>query len=92
MLRLLVSLGLLLDWLLFLTGASALGWTLLILAAVPIATFILGQSVCDGDARPLVRSRMASQSAHRGDRRRAMQAIVVLIAAAVAGACMAAST
>jgi small-conductance mechanosensitive channel len=45
-LRLLVSLALLLDWLLFLTGASGLGWTLLILAAAPVATFVLGRSLC----------------------------------------------
>jgi hypothetical protein len=43
--RLLISLGLVFDWLLFVMGASALAWTLLILAAIPVTTLILGQSI-----------------------------------------------
>jgi small-conductance mechanosensitive channel len=77
-LRLLVSLALLLDWLLFLTGASALGWTLLILAAAPIATFVLGRSLCTvlhGQVpEPEVR-----QCPYRAIGERSIQAAVVLI-------------
>jgi small-conductance mechanosensitive channel len=79
-LSLLVSLALLLDWLLFLTGASALGWTLLILAAVPAATFVLGRSLCtvlhgqvpEADVR---------QCPYRAIGERSIQAAVVVISA-----------
>ena len=42
--RLLVSLALVFDWLLFLMG-NGLGWTLLILAAIPVVTSILSKSI-----------------------------------------------
>jgi small-conductance mechanosensitive channel len=78
--RLLVSLGLVLDWLLFLTGASALGWTLLILAAIPLATFILSRSIC-----VVMLGRWpgpgVERSAHVTIAERAMQALVVMLAA-----------
>jgi len=80
-LRLLASLALLLDWLLFLTGASSLGWTLLILAAVPIAIFVLGRSVCTvmhGQAP----AADVEQSPYRAIGERSIQAAVVLTAAA----------
>src|SRR5262249_30137594 len=44
MLRLLASVGLLLNWLLFLMGQTALGETLLTVAAAPIVAFILSRS------------------------------------------------
>src|SRR5262245_20757095 len=43
--RLLLSLALVADWLLFVMDASALGWTPLILGAIPVATLVLGQSI-----------------------------------------------
>jgi small-conductance mechanosensitive channel len=79
--RLLVSFGLLLDWLLFLMGATASAWTLLILAAAPVANFVLGRSACavmggrwlvPGDERP----------AHVAIAERAIQALVVVLTAA----------
>ena len=79
--RLVMSLALVLDWLLFLMGATALGWTLLILAAVPAAIYILGSSASfvilgwwedAGDDR----------SAHLAIAGRAIQTFVVLLAAA----------
>jgi small-conductance mechanosensitive channel len=80
--HLLVSLALLLGWLLFLTGATALGWTLLVLAAAPGASVILGRSVCTvmhGDApEPDVQ-----QSPYLAIGKRSMQAAVVLISAAI---------
>jgi moderate conductance mechanosensitive channel len=79
--RLLVSLGLALDWLLFLMGASALGWTLLILAAIPVATFVLSRSIS-----VVVLGRWsepdADRSAHVAIAERAVQALVVVLAAA----------
>ena len=82
MLRLLASVGLLFDWLLFLTGNSPFGETLLILAAVPIAAFILGKS-----AATVMLGRWSEpggdRSAHLAIAQRAMQAIVVMIAVAV---------
>ena len=80
-LRLLMSLVLLLDWLLFLMGASALGWTLLILAATPIATFVLGRSVCTV-TQGQVAEPDARQSPYRAIGERSAQAVVVLVAAA----------
>jgi moderate conductance mechanosensitive channel len=78
--RLLISLGLILDWLFFLMGARALGWTLLILAAAPAANFILGRS-----AAVVMRGRWAEpgdeRSAHVAIAERAIQAIVVVLAA-----------
>jgi small-conductance mechanosensitive channel len=78
--RLLVSLGLGLDWLLFLTGASALGWTLLILATVPVATYILSRSIS-----VVILGTWPGPGAERSARvaiaERAMQALVVVLAA-----------
>ena len=80
-LRLLASFALLLDWILFLTGASALGWTLLILAAAPIASFVLGRSVS-----AVLHGQMSAtdvrQSPYRVIGERSVQAVVVLICAA----------
>jgi small-conductance mechanosensitive channel len=80
-LRLLVSLALLLDWLLFLTGASKLGWTLLILGAAPVVTFVLGRSICT-----VLHGRVpepdVEQSPYRVIGERSIQAAVVLISAA----------
>jgi moderate conductance mechanosensitive channel len=80
--RLLVSLALLLDWLLFLMGASALGWTLLIFAAAPIATFVLGRSVCTV-AHGQVPEPDVRQSPYRAIGERFIQAAVVLTSAAI---------
>lgn len=80
-LRLLLSLALLLDWLLFLTGATAVGWTLLILAAAPTATFVLGRSFCTV-MQGQVPEPDAEQSPYRALGERSIQSIVVLMAAA----------
>ncbi len=78
--RLLVSLGLVCDWLLFVMGASALAWTFLILAAIPVATLILGQSIS-----MVVLGRWPETNtepcAHVAIARRAMQTIVIIVAA-----------
>jgi moderate conductance mechanosensitive channel len=78
--RLLVSLGLVLDWLLFVMGASALAWTLLVLAAVPVTTLILGQSIS-----MVVLGRWPESNtepcAHVAIARRAMQTLVIIVAA-----------
>jgi len=79
--NMLASFILLLDWLLFLTGASALGWTLLILAAAPIATFVLGQSVSTV-AHGQMPAEDVEQSPYRAIGERFVQAAVVLICAA----------
>ena len=79
--RLVMSLALVLDWLLFLMGATALGWTLLILAAVPAAIYILGSS-----ASFVILGRWEDagddRSAHLAIAGRAIQTLVVLLAAA----------
>jgi small-conductance mechanosensitive channel len=80
-LRLLVSLALLLDWLLFLMGAAALGGTLLILAAAPIASFVLSSSVCTV-MHGQVPAPDVQQSPYRAIGERFIQAVVVLTAAA----------
>jgi small-conductance mechanosensitive channel len=78
--RLVMSLALVLDWLLFLMGATALGWTLLILAAIPGAIYLLGNSAAFvmlgrwDDAA-------GDRSAHQAIAERAIQALVVLLAA-----------
>jgi moderate conductance mechanosensitive channel len=80
--RVLASLGLLLDWLLFLTGAWELGWTLLILAAIPVVTFLLSRSistVVHGD----VPVHDADRSPYAAIAERTMQAFAVIIAAGV---------
>jgi moderate conductance mechanosensitive channel len=78
--RLLVSLGLVFDWLLFVMGASALAWTLLILAAIPVTTLILGQSIS-----MVVLGRWPETNtepcAHVAIARRAMQTLVIILAA-----------
>ena len=78
--RLLVSLGLVFDWLLFVMGASALAWTLLILAAIPVTTLILGQSIS-----MVVLGRWPESHtepcAHVAIARRAMQTLVIILAA-----------
>ena len=81
-LRLLASLALVLDWILFLTGASALGWTLLILAAVPVAIFVLSQSVCAVMHGHMSASEVR-QSPYRVISERAIQAVVGLLACAM---------
>jgi small-conductance mechanosensitive channel len=80
-LRLLVSLALLLDWLLFLTGASAFGWTLLILAAAPIAIFVLGRSICTV-LHGQVPEEDIRECPYRAIGERSIQAAVVLISVA----------
>jgi small-conductance mechanosensitive channel len=79
--RLLISAGLALDWLLFLMGATAFGWTLLILAVAPVANYILGRS-----ASAVMLGRWARSSddrcAHLAIAERAIQALVVVLAAA----------
>jgi small-conductance mechanosensitive channel len=78
--RLVMSLALVLDWLLFLMGATALGWTLLILAAVPAAIYLLGSS-----ASFVMLGRWDDaaddRSAHQAIAERAIQALVVVLAA-----------
>ena len=78
--RLLLSLGLVFDWLLFVMGASALAWTLLILAAIPVTTLILGQSIS-----MVVLGRWpelhTEPCAHVAIARRAMQTLVIILAA-----------
>jgi small-conductance mechanosensitive channel len=78
--RLLLSLGLVFDWLLFVMGASALAWTLLILAAIPVTTLILGQSIS-----MVVLGRWPESHtepcAHVAIARRAMQTLVIILAA-----------
>jgi moderate conductance mechanosensitive channel len=78
--RLLATAVLVVCWLLFLTGASAYGWSVLILAAAPIAISVLNRSVSiviagswpvPDDSSPYVRIV-----------ERAMQAIVLLCAVA----------
>jgi small-conductance mechanosensitive channel len=79
--RVLASLGLLLDWLLFLTGAAELGWTLLIVAAIPVVAFLLGRSISSvlhGDAP----ESDADHSPYGAIAQRTMQAVVVMVAAA----------
>ena len=80
-LRLLASLALLLDWLLFLMGAPALGWTLLILAATPAAIFVLGRSV-GTVAHGQMPEPDDRQSPYRTIGERFSQAAVVLLSAA----------
>jgi len=63
-------------------GASALGWTLLILAAAPIATFVLGRSVCTV-MHGQVPEPDVEQSAYQAIGERSIQAAVVLISAAI---------
>jgi small-conductance mechanosensitive channel len=82
MLRLLVSFALLFEWLLFLTGASALGWTLLLLAAAPTATFVLSRTVCTV-LHGQVPEPDVQGSPYRAIGARAIQAVIVIISAAI---------
>jgi small-conductance mechanosensitive channel len=78
---LLVSLALLFDWLLFLTGASALGWTLLVLAAAPIVAFVLRRSISTV-LHGQVPEADILQCPYRAIGQRSIQAAIVLISAA----------
>ncbi|HET7879630.1 MAG TPA: mechanosensitive ion channel family protein [Acetobacteraceae bacterium] len=82
MLRLLASIALLLDWLLFLMGETALAETLLILAAAPAVAFVLSRA-----AAMVLLGRWPEQggdrSAHLAIAERAVQTVVVLLAAMV---------
>lgn len=79
--RVLMSLGLVFVWLLFLMGASAFGWSVLILAAVPIAIHVLGRSISIVMLGCLPEPD-AESSAHVAIAERVMQAIVLMLAAA----------
>jgi small-conductance mechanosensitive channel len=77
--RLLASVILLLGWLLFLMGATAFATTLLIVAAVPTANFVLGRSVATvmlGQSSQTNRD----QSAYVIIAQRALQALIVVLA------------
>jgi small-conductance mechanosensitive channel len=81
MLRLVLSLGLVTDWLLFLMGGTALGLTLLVLAAIPLAVYVFGRSIAVvmlGRWCPDCRE----QSAHVAFAQRTAQALIVILAAA----------
>jgi moderate conductance mechanosensitive channel len=79
--RLIITSALLADWLLFLMGGATVGWTLLVLAAIPIATSVLSQSV-----RTVLLGRKvdpdAECPAHLAIGQRTIQALVVLLATA----------
>ena len=81
LLHLLLSFGLVTDWLLFLTGATALGWTLLILAAIPLAVYVFGRSIA-----VIMLGRWtedcSERSAHVAIAQRTIQALIVIVAAA----------
>jgi len=81
LLRLLLTLGLVLDWLLFLTGATALGGTLLIVAAMPLIAFVVGRSIAVVMLGRWTED-CTERSAHVALARRAVQALIVIIAAA----------
>ncbi|HTI80813.1 MAG TPA: mechanosensitive ion channel domain-containing protein [Acetobacteraceae bacterium] len=78
--RLLITTALVADWLLFLMGGRTVGWTLLILAAIPIATYVLSQSVgtvlLGRETTPDVEN-----PAHLAIGQRTIQSLVVLLAA-----------
>ena len=80
--RLLVSLALVLDWLLFLMGATELGWTLLILAAIPVVTSILSRSIATVMCGDMTDADIG-HSPHAAIAERTMQAVVVVIGAAI---------
>jgi small-conductance mechanosensitive channel len=80
-LRLLLSLGLFADWLLFLMGARALGCTLLIVAAIPLAAYVLGRSIAVVMLGRWTED-CSERSAHVAIAQRAVQAIIVVLAAA----------
>ncbi len=78
--RLIITTALVIDWLLFLMGSRTVGWTLLILAAIPIATYVLSQSVgtvlLGREAAPDLES-----PAHLAIGKRTIQSLVMLLAA-----------
>jgi moderate conductance mechanosensitive channel len=80
--RLLVSLALVLDWLLFLMGATELAWTLLILAAIPVVTSILSRSIATVMCGDMTDADIG-HSPHAAIAERSMQAVVVVIGAAI---------
>ena len=80
--RLLVSLALVFDWLLFLMGATELGWTLLILAAIPVVTSILSRSIATVMCGDMTDADIG-HSPHAAIAERTMQAVVVVIGAAI---------
>jgi small-conductance mechanosensitive channel len=80
--RLLISLALVLDWLLFLMGATELAWTLLIAGMIPIANFVVSRSMSvvllgrwEGSG--------PERCAHVAIAERTTQALVVIVATAV---------
>lgn len=80
-LRLLITSALIADWLLFLMGGAAIGWTLLVLAAIPIATYVLSQSA----STVMVGREVAPDAecpAHLAIGQRTIQSLVVLLGAA----------
>jgi small-conductance mechanosensitive channel len=80
--RLLVSLALVFDWLLFLMGATELAWTLLILAAIPVVTSILSRSTATVMCGDMTDADIG-HSPHAAIAERTMQAVVVVIGAAI---------
>jgi len=80
--RLLVSLALVLDWLLFLMGATELAWTLLILAAIPVVTSILSRSIATVMCGDMTDADIG-HSPHAAIAERSMQAVVVIIGATI---------
>jgi small-conductance mechanosensitive channel len=80
--RLLVSLALVLDWLLFLMGATKLGWTLLLLAAIPVATSILSRSISTVTCGDIPDADIG-HSPHAAIGARTMQAAVVVVGAVI---------
>jgi small-conductance mechanosensitive channel len=78
--RLVITTALVADWLMFLMGARTVGWTLLILAVIPIATYLLSQSVgtvlLGRETAPGVEN-----PAHLAIGQRTIQSLVVLLAA-----------
>jgi small-conductance mechanosensitive channel len=80
--RLLISLALVLDWLLFLMGATELAWTILIAGMIPVANFVVSRSMS-----VVLLGRWAGsgpeRSAHVAIAERTTQALVVIVATAV---------
>jgi moderate conductance mechanosensitive channel len=80
--RLLISLALVLDWLLFLMGATELAWTLLIAGMIPVANFVVSRSMS-----VVLLGRWAGsgpeRSAHVAIAERTTQALVVIVATMV---------
>jgi small-conductance mechanosensitive channel len=80
-LRLIITSALVADWVLFLMGGAAVGWTLLVLAAIPVATYVLSQSA----STVMVGREVAPDAeypAHLAIGQRTIQSLVVLLGAA----------